>query len=446
MQLNEVIDQMIQRIRTEVLMPNMNAIPLAYLMTRNIPQAVKHYFDQEVENWIREEQDKIFASERFDYERPEVRLLLDQIFDILKNTASFSLIKFNQLLERAIKLEANYLIRPHTTLRQFLFKDSPIISTIQVYDTLKYFTHLNYYKDALTQYFNKKYMKEISEPQFAELIRQIDEQVFSKNPVQAVLKITKSILNFLNEGRTPSTALPIQVLIEAYEDRNLTTYAKLMKALQNKGLEEITFEQLQTLLTTGQLPQITPRPAVIKEVQPSAAESLKEKLQKKISLEEVKDIEESKPVIQVEKISISEQAAIPVGEPEEEPELEEEEEEEEEQIPASSPAAGGGKAEEELAMIMAKKLQGDLEKLERLENLISKKDEKVFIKKLFKKNTKKYYQLIKNINDTSEWKQASMMIDQTFYELGINPYSKEALAFTDLVYSRFFPKEKELRK
>src|SRR4030043_189716 len=166
--LEKVIDAIISKITREVLSSQMNQIPVNYLMTCNIPDSVKHFFDQEVEIWLREESDKFTSNERFNYDSPEVRVLIDKIFDILKNNATLHVNKFNQLLERAIKLEANYLIRPHQTLTQFLFKNSPVITTMEVYDMLKYFDKLRYYKDALTDYFNLKYLREISQNHFEE--------------------------------------------------------------------------------------------------------------------------------------------------------------------------------------------------------------------------------------------------------------------------------------
>ncbi|WP_456442842.1 hypothetical protein, partial [Caldithrix abyssi] len=85
--LEDVMDVFIERIRKKVLAnQKMNEIPLAYLMTLDIPQSIKHFFDQEVELWIREEEEKFTSSDRFDYDLPEVRVLIDRIFDILKQT------------------------------------------------------------------------------------------------------------------------------------------------------------------------------------------------------------------------------------------------------------------------------------------------------------------------------------------------------------------------
>jgi len=153
--LENIVDVLIKKVKDAVVSDaNMQEIPLAYLMTREIPESVKHFFDQEVELWLREEEEKFASNDRFDYDMPEVRMLIDRIFDNLKQNARFDLNKFNQLLERAVKLEMNYLIEPHRTLTQFIFKDSPIVSTMDVYDTLKYFFRYEYYKDAISDYFN----------------------------------------------------------------------------------------------------------------------------------------------------------------------------------------------------------------------------------------------------------------------------------------------------
>ena len=120
--LENLVDVLIKKVRDEVVTnANMTDIPLAYLQTRNIPDSVMHFLDQEVELWIRDEEEKFTSSDRFDYDMPEVRMLIDQIFDYLKQNARFHINKFNQLIERAIKLEMNYLVEPHRTLSQFVF-------------------------------------------------------------------------------------------------------------------------------------------------------------------------------------------------------------------------------------------------------------------------------------------------------------------------------------
>ena len=247
--LEKVIDSIIANINKEVLSPQMDQIPLNYLMTCNIPDSVKHFFNQEVEIWLREESDRFTTNDRFNYDAPEIRVLIDKIFDILKQTATFHINKFNQLLERSIKLEANYLIFPHQTLTQFLFKDNPVITTMEVYDMLKYFEKFQYYKDAVTDYFNIKYLREISQNQFEELISGIDNQVFSKDPLNTTLQTVKTINNFLNEGREPSDSIPVEILLKAFEDRNLTDYSALIQSEAAKGHPGYSFFKPRSAIT-----------------------------------------------------------------------------------------------------------------------------------------------------------------------------------------------------
>ncbi len=417
------MDNIINKIHQEVVTPQMDTIPLNYIMSRKIPQSVKHFFDQEVELWLREETDKFSTSERFDYDMPEVRVLIDKIFDILKQTATFHLNKFNQLLERAIKLEANYLIRPHQTLTQFLFKDSFVITTMDVYDMLKYFDSFQYYKDALTDYFNLKYLREISQNQFEDLIKGIDGQVYAKDTLGTTLQTVKTIINFLNEGRDASDSLPVDILLKAFGDRNLDDYTTLIQKEEQDGNSEITFTDLEVLLRTGK----------------TSKERLSEE-QKELSVEAIEDIEVSRPEVQVDEITVEEAVQAPaIEEPEIEEEMEEEFEEEEEEVPASTVSAA-----DQLADVVSEKIKGKY--LADLNTMISRKQQKKFIKKVFKKDERHYQKFIDYLNGVATWKQASAAIDDLLYQTGVNPYARDALELSDLVYNRYFPKDRLVSK
>ncbi len=62
-----------------------------------------------------------------------------------------------------------------------------------------------------------------------------------------------------------------------------------------------------------------------------------------------------------------------------------------------------------------------------------------FIKKIFKRDADKFYSAIEKLNEIDNWKEASAFIDSIFVQNDIDPYSDEAVEFTDLVYRRYFP-------
>lgn len=512
--LEDVMDVFIERIRKKVLSEDkMKEVPLAYLTTLDIPQSIKHFFDQEVELWIREEEEKFTSSDRFNYDLPEVRVLIDQIFDILKQTAQFSLPKFNQLLERAVKLQMNFVIEPHRTLTQFLFKDNRIISTIEVYDTLKYFFQFEYYKEAISDYFNTKYLKRISQEQFVTLINKIDEKVFSENRVEMTLKVIKTIMNFLSEARgTEVTLLPTDVLIAALKDRNLNDLVERVEQAQKQiQLTEMTFEDIENILF-GRFEESPEAPAEkisfdeiesieeqeltipvddidvgeetpLEEQIKDAVEELERFDEKLSELEEDElelEEEEEEPEPKEEELKLEAEEEAPVeeesvmDEPPAEPELKEHpipeveaehetsstfetqqeatvesesavEQEYEPQVEEEpvepSETDKSSKVAEDLADHLAKQIAG-AGPLEDLNNMIKGRTRKKIIKKLFRKDEAAFNEFINKLNNMSSWKEASHFIDDTFYELNINPYSKEAITFSDIVYMRFFPKDK----
>ena len=96
---------------------------------------------------------------------------------------------------------------------------------------------------------------------------------------------------------------------------------------------------------------------------------------------------------------------------------------------------------DDLAEHLAKQIASE-GPLEDLQNMIKGRTRKKIIKKLFKKNEQAFNEFISKLNQIQTWKEASHFIDDTFYEMNINPYSKEAIMFSDIVYMRYFPKDK----
>ena len=449
--LENIIDALIDRVKKEVVTDeNMQNIPLAYLMTRNIPESVKHFFDQEVELWIREEEEKFTSNDRFDYDMPEVRVYIDNIFDVLKQSANFHTSKFNQLLERAVKLEMNFLIEPQRTLTQFLFKDSPIVSTMEVYDTLKYFFRYKYYKDAISDYFNTKYLHEISQDQFKDLMEQIDEKIYKDNTLETTLKTLKTICGFVNEALEEETeVISMNVLEHAFADHKLDAYSDLVEQLKESDKTEISLSDLEPILSAGNIDTIDQV-----EVDSSKREATQ------IMLENLEDIESSKPEVEVSEIDLK-QPDIILEEPEEDieeeeldDEIEKEEEKEEEttviekapepvesEETVSQAPEQEGKVADELADLVANQIKSD-KPLEDVNKIITGRNRKKIVKKLFKRKENEFNSFADILNSQVNWKEASVIIDEEFYQRGINPYSKEAILFSDMVYTRFFPKDK----
>jgi len=70
--------------------------------------------------------------------------------------------------------------------------------------------------------------------------------------------------------------------------------------------------------------------------------------------------------------------------------------------------------------------------------LIDGKSRIAFIKKVFHRDLDAYLDFIEALEATQTWKEAKALLDGTFKQRKVNPFSKEAVQMSDLVFSRYF--------
>lgn len=407
------------------------SIALADIKKRDIPNFIKNYFDREAENWIREESSMFLSSGRFNYDLPEVRKKFDELYEVLKNTAIFNQARLNRILEQGVKLQTNFLVQPERTMVQFIYRDYDSITPAEVMDSMRYFIDYDYYFKSLEAYFKSNPMETISKTTFKSFIQQLDEKAFQENTTAASVNIASVIVGFLNLGREQqSDSIDPEVLASAYQDRNLPKYQEAAKNMMSKNWGTVSVSKLESMfnafLEGGDV-----------EAKPVKQEKVKTDYQEKTDVIFTKDFSSLVSDIKVEKEEVQE---TEVGD------FLTEEEEEDIVLP-SAPASqeykspetpGTGTAADQLAAVMAERL-GQAAVLKDLYQIIEDKDKKTYIKKLFKKKDKEFFQLLNDLNAINNWPAANTLIEDVFYSHDINPYQKEAIAFTDAVYTRYFP-------
>ncbi len=72
--------------------------------------------------------------------------------------------------------------------------------------------------------------------------------------------------------------------------------------------------------------------------------------------------------------------------------------------------------------------------------LITPKLRKKFIKKIFNNDQKDYEKFAALIQNINNWKDANILIDFYFYKNGVDPVSREALEFRNILYHIYYPK------
>jgi hypothetical protein len=95
--------------------------------------------------------------------------------------------------------------------------------------------------------------------------------------------------------------------------------------------------------------------------------------------------------------------------------------------------------EEEFSESISERLQGS--NLQDVNLLISAKQRKKFIKKIFNKNEEDYYKFIELVNQLPTWKHASTLMEMFYNRRGIDLYTKEAIELSNLIYLRYYSRD-----
>jgi hypothetical protein len=74
-----------------------------------------------------------------------------------------------------------------------------------------------------------------------------------------------------------------------------------------------------------------------------------------------------------------------------------------------------------------------------LQSLFSPSEEKTFIKKLFNKDELLFREALDRLNLMADWHDASKYLQEMYITNDVDPFSEEAILFTDKVQRRFLP-------
>ena len=85
------------------------------------------------------------------------------------------------------------------------------------------------------------------------------------------------------------------------------------------------------------------------------------------------------------------------------------------------------------------------QKLQPLRSLFTPKKQQKLIKKLFHKNEAEFDNLIDELEPVQDWPQALKKVDQKFKKYNTNLHDRNAVIFTDILYSRYFPDDKQIK-
>ncbi len=246
-----VIADTIQRITAETLQERA-VIPLADLLQdTRIPSRLKPFFETEVHWWLYNEALVRAANKRFDHDHPEVAALVRYLEQVQFRHARFEREEFLAVLDSAVKLTYNYLCRPQTTLKWYIFRGQPVKPLTEVLLRFGAFVDYPYFRDVFIDWVERKRAERptfdaISAIEFERVIRRIDDQILLNCSVEGLLDLMDPLFDFIGEGT--EQLVPVDALVIFFDDKNIKKLVDQLDDHRERGLEVVGREGFVALL------------------------------------------------------------------------------------------------------------------------------------------------------------------------------------------------------
>lgn len=218
------------------------------VLSADIPDSVKRFFANEVDEWMVEEKERLRTSPHFQYIDPQA---LDQFDDILARTrdyAFFTRDEFSTSLDQTVKLLFNFVCRPQYTLAKYIFSDAETASAQSIIQSLENFLDYEYYRVIFGEYLRKKDYPTLRKDRFEELLAMIDSEVIRGFDSRKMAQLTTPIFALFNLNDDIEFArIPLEALSIFYDDKKITPIVDRLEEEKQRA-STISIHELTMLL------------------------------------------------------------------------------------------------------------------------------------------------------------------------------------------------------
>ena len=357
-------------------------IGLREIFESNIPTSVKVFFRAEVETMLTSEQKPASTSGRFRHDLPEIAMLQEQINALLIHNFVFTRDDFETTLDKCVHFMLNYLCRPQWTLNSFLFEESGRATTPQIMRKLRYCRDYAYFTDILRRYLQQREVGEMTLEEGRNLIARIDAEVLKDHSTIQLVQMTSPLFEFVAYARahklsaTPKT-VPTRALIYFFEDKKLS--------------------------------------------------QLSERLSRERDVNQVKEISLNQLANLVEKVRTGDEHAHLFDDTSE-------------PLPAADDSAHGLPSLQSSSETIGEERLQPAEPPRPLPPLFSLDEERSIIKNVFHQNEEQFRTAMEESLASTNWEDAALAIDHYFLMNDVEPFTREAILFTNRLQSRFTEK------
>jgi hypothetical protein len=224
------------------------SIPLAAILANaNIHPSYRAFFKAEAEWWLYEERALRASNPRFDTSAPELQSVLPKLDELYIATARFDHEELAATIDAAVKTRLNFLCRPRTTLKWFVYRGEPTKPLHEVLMRLNYLTDNAYLLDGIRQWASTRPAEAssyeiLSVIEFERIVEKIDNDAILDLSQDEFVRLLDGLYGFFYEAdpNLPSEAVPTEAVLIFLDDKGAIPISQALERLLYR-------EELRTL-------------------------------------------------------------------------------------------------------------------------------------------------------------------------------------------------------
>jgi hypothetical protein len=340
-----------------------------------------------------------------------VRSLEEQIDLLLVQNYHFSLQEFESLLDESVHFQFNYLCRPQWTLLNFIVGEQRRVSSETIEKRLKYCVDYTYFPELIKRYIADHGLAEVTYEEFKLLLEKIDHEVVAQHSSLELAHMTHALFDFVESGKMvpqvefEQQTLPINAAIVFFEDKNISEICtRLELERDHNRVLQVTADRLADIIEvvrTGNEDATAHLSASLKL--PSEAQQQVIEQESTIIVDSAGLVQETIDDAQAVENAVQPKTPLLVfGE-------------NDEKYLASTPSA----------------------KQKEIFDLFPDEESAIIVRKLFSNDEPAFRGAVTEISLLRTWEQVAQYLDKLFLVNQTDPFSAEAVSFTDKLYAHF---------
>ena len=346
---------------------------------------------------------------------------------------------FEDILNKAIVFNINYIIKPKNTILKFLFGELETRPVRFIEDRLCYFQFYGYYTSQIEDFINVNSLEVVSFNQIDHLISEVNKKIYEEISVRGsdahrmnLVKLLYYFFHDLGDNNPINIKLPRKILSVYFRDKG---YEDIKKRIDGFFSDEIFIQEAielmnpRTVKSARELTDVGVSDDQIKDIISKAKTRLinKESLNKEVEkiLLPLEQMREEIPDINIDIIRERESKI---------PEIKKNRLIISEEIYSDDLMF----AAQFNNLSLPIQLTEEEKKVRLIDDLFCEKTyKKKILKVIFNKDENKLKDSVSSILEKRNWIEASDLIEEYFNKFKVNYFSEEAVKFVDILHNHF---------